>query len=160
MSPEAPRTARPLVVTAAVLAAATALTSCGVVRDLTGDRERPDTDNSAETVEEPREEEVEADFPYTREGPVFLDTGQDVPTTFSITGLERTDDYMVLHYESTIRAPLTGNNTTLGLPPILVDPVSGVTAGPLLDGSDVPYGSVPPRTDDMFPVETLSLIHI
>ncbi|MBE3000931.1 OmpA family protein [Nocardiopsis sp. HNM0947] len=154
MSPEDPRTARPLVVAAAVLAAATALTSCGVVRDLTGDRERPDAENAAETVEEPREEEVEADFPYTREGPIFLDTGQDVPTTFSITGLERTEEHMVLHYETTIRAPLTGNNTTLGLPPILVDPVSGATAGPLLDGSDVPYGSVPPRTDDMFPVET------
>lgn len=155
MSPTTdPRAARGLAVTAAVLAATTALTSCGVVRDLRGEREAPDTENVAETVDEPRDEEVEADFPYTREGPIFLDTGQDVETTFSITGLERTDDHMVLHYESTIRGPLTGSNTVLGLPPILVDPVSGVTAGPLQDSSDVPYGSVPPRSDGLFPVET------
>ncbi|GHD25420.1 OmpA family protein [Nocardiopsis kunsanensis] len=155
MSPTTnPRAVRGLAVTAAVLAATTALTSCGVVRDLRGEREAPETENVTETVDEPRDEEVDADFPYTREGPIFLDTGQDVETTFSITGLERTDDYMVLHYESTIRASLRGNNTILGLPPILIDPVSGVTAGPLQDGDDVPYGSVPPRSDDLFPVET------
>lgn len=42
---------------------------------------------------------LEPDFPYTREGTVFLNTGQSGSETFTVTGIERTDEYTVLHYE-------------------------------------------------------------
>ena len=44
---------------------------------------------------------VREEFPYVKEGVIFQDTGQDATMRFAITGLERTDDYTVLHYETT-----------------------------------------------------------
>lgn len=144
--------ARALVVTAAGAAALMALTGCGVIRDLQGTREEPEPEPVAEETEDPRAE-VEAEFPYTREGPIFQDTGQDSTMRFAITNLERTDDYIVMHYESTYVDHFEGINYNLGLSPRIVDPVSGETALPLFDGDDVAYGSVSPRDDGLYPVE-------
>lgn len=153
MPPIEPRTGtRALAVTAAGAAALMILTGCGVIRDLQGTRERPEPEPVTEATEDPRAE-VEADFPYTREGPIFQDTGQDSTMRFAITNLERTDDYIVMHYESTYVDHFEGINYNLGLSPTIVDPVSGQTALPLYDGDDVAYGSVSPRDDGLYPVE-------
>jgi outer membrane protein OmpA-like peptidoglycan-associated protein len=149
--------ARALAVTAAMTAAVLALSSCGVVRDLTGTRgaasEPPASPSpSAEAAEDPRAEEVEAAFPYTREGQIFQDTGQDATLRFSITGLERTDDHTVLYYENTYTDHFEGTNRNLTMPRTLIDPVSGRAYGELADESGSLYGSVAPRPGDLYPV--------
>ena len=143
------RRTRVLTATALTAAVALALTGCGVVRDLrSGDEPEPLTE-----VIEPEEEspEVDPDFPYTREGTIFQDTGQDSTLRFSITGLERTDEYTVLHYEETYVDHFQGIVSNLAMPATLVDPVSGRAYAELTDADGYPYGSVPPD-DGVFPV--------
>ncbi len=149
---EPPMGTRALAVTAAGAAMLMILTGCGVIRDLQGTREHPEPEPVSEETEDPRAE-AETDFPYTRQGPVFQDTGQDSTLRFSITNMERTDDYIVMHYESTYVDHFEGINHNLGLSPTIVDPISGQTALPLYDSDDMAYGSVSPRDDGLYPVE-------
>src|SRR5690625_3419774 len=121
---EPPTGTRALAVTAAGAATLMLLTGCGVIRDLQGTREHPEPEPASEETEDPRAE-AETDFPYTRQGPVFQDTGQDSTLRFAITNMERTDDYIVMHYESTYVDHFEGINHNLGLSPTIVDPISG-----------------------------------
>lgn len=148
---------RALAVTAVATAAALALSSCGVVRDLRADGD-PDHRESQETeeaepvqAEDPRPE-IEAEFPYTREGTVFQDTGQDSALRFSVTGLERTDEYTVLYFDNTYLDVFEGTNRNLSMPHTLIDPVSGQAFSGLRDEDGTPYGSVAPRSGDLYPV--------
>lgn len=148
---------RALVASAAMTASVIALSGCGIVRDITGTREEyPFVEEVAEeTVHEegdPREEPAEVDFPYTREGQIFQDTGQDATLRFSVTGLERTDEYTVLYYENTYVDHFEGIVTNLSMPNTLVDPVSGQAFWEYTDEEGYYYGSVAP-TPDGYPVE-------
>ncbi|WP_232832140.1 OmpA family protein [Nocardiopsis sp. FIRDI 009] len=154
-------TGRALGAAATVAAAALALSSCGFVPDLSdltagGSTEPPEpsTGPSQEPESpEPTPEPVEADFPYTREGQIFQDTGQDSTLRFSITGLERTDEYTVLYTERTYVDHFRGLNSSLAMPDTLVDPVSGRAYRTLLDEDGDVYGSVSPDPDGYYPVE-------
>ena len=145
---------RALAVAAVATAAALALSSCGVIRDLRveDDPERPSVEESGEPGEtgEPRPE-AEAEFPYTREGAIFQDNGQDSTLRFSVTGLERTDEYTVLHYEETYVDHFQGIVSNLSMPHTLIDPVSGRAYAELTDEDGYPFGSLP-SDDGVFPV--------
>ena len=127
---------RALAATAVATASVLALSGCGIVRDITGTREEP----------------AEVAFPYTREGQIFQDTGQDSTLRFSVTGLERTDEYTVLYYENTYVDHFQGIVTNLAMPNTLVDPVSGQAFWEITDEEGYYYGSVAP-TEDGYPVE-------
>lgn len=146
---------RALAVAAVATATALALSSCGVIRDLRadGDPGNPGAEETepAEPVEEDPRAEVEAEFPYTREGAIFQDTGQDSTLRFSVTGLERTDEYTVIHYEETYVDHFQGIVSNLSMPNTLIDPVSGRAYGELSDEDGYTYGSVPPD-DGVFPI--------
>ncbi|GAA1118575.1 OmpA family protein [Nocardiopsis metallicus] len=141
---------RALAVTAVVTAAALALSSCGIVRDLQAD-DNPGPDTIDVDPEEDPRPEVEAEFPYTREGTIFQDTGQDSTLRFAINGLERTDEYTVIHYEETYVDHFRGIVSNLSMPNTLIDPVSGRAYAELTDEEGYYYGSVPPD-DGLFPV--------
>ncbi|MEU1898019.1 OmpA family protein [Nocardiopsis dassonvillei] len=154
---------RTLAASAAVIASVLALSGCGLVRDLTGTREEPTRNEETPGDEEPgnaagpeaadpRQGPVEVAFPYTREGPVFQDTGQDATLRFAITGLERTDEYTVLYLENTYVDRFEGVNRNLSMPNTLVDPVSGRAYRGLTDEEGMPYGSVSPADDGLYPV--------
>lgn len=136
---------RVLAVTAVVTAAALALSSCGIVRDLQAD-DHPGPDTIDVDPEEDPRPEVEAEFPYTREGTIFQDTGQDSTLRFAINGLERTDEYTVIHYEETYVDHFRGIVSNLSMPNTLIDPVSGRAYAELTDQEGYYYGSVPPTT--------------
>lgn len=95
---------------------------------------------------------VEEDFPYTREGRIFQDTGQDDLMSFSVTGLERTEDYTVMYYEVTYPDGFEGANRNLSMPHTLVDPVTGRVWREYLDPAGLKYGSVSPNEDGLYPV--------
>ncbi|MFB8765467.1 OmpA family protein [Nocardiopsis alba] len=148
-----PASGRLLAAGALATTAVLVLSSCGIVRDLRGE-DPQDVEAAAE--EEPIEEdprpEVEAAFPYTREGQIFQDNNQDSTLRFSITGLERTDEYTVLYYENTYVDHFEGVVRNLAMPNTLIDPVSGQAFWQLMDEDDYFYGSVAPD-EDGYPVE-------
>ncbi|MCY9786326.1 OmpA family protein [Nocardiopsis sp. EMB25] len=160
-APRSGNTSRPLTATALVVATALALSGCGVVPDITnltgGSSPEPPEPSPGPSQEpeppEPTPEPVEVDFPYTREGQIFQDTGQDSTLRFSVTGLERTDEYTVLYTESTYIDHFRGRNSNLAMPDTLVDPVSGRAFRALLDEDGDRYGSVAPRDGRYYPVE-------
>lgn len=143
---------RALAATAVATASVLALSGCGIVRDITGTREEIPAAEESEEEADPREEPAEVAFPYTREGQIFQDTGQDSTLRFSITGLERTDEYTVLYYENTYVDHFQGIVTNLAMPNTLVDPVSGQAFWEITDEEGYYYGSVAP-TEDGYPVE-------
>ncbi len=143
---------RPLAAISLLATGGLLLSGCGVVNNLTGDSEKP-AESSSPGEAEKAEEAVEADFPYVREGRMFLDTGQDVRTELAITGLERTPDYTVLYYEQTYLDQLTGLNTWLSTPPTLIDPVSGQVFQEYTDDEGYAiYGSYGSLENEYFPV--------
>ncbi|WP_046470094.1 OmpA family protein [Allosalinactinospora lopnorensis] len=95
---------------------------------------------------------VEEEFPYTREGRIFQDTGQDEVLRFSITGLERTPDHTVMYYEVDYPDGFEGSNRNLSMPHTLVDPMTGQVFREYLDGDGLKYGSVSPNDDGLYPV--------
>lgn len=95
---------------------------------------------------------VEEDFPYTREGRIFQDTGHDHEMRFSVTGLERTEDHTVMHYEVTYPDGFEGANRNLSMPHTLVDPITGRTWREYTDPEGLKYGSVSPNEDGLYPV--------
>ncbi|SIO85774.1 OmpA family protein [Nocardiopsis sp. JB363] len=149
--------ARFLATTALVAIAALALSSCGIVRDIQGEdpeQAEPTTEEQAaeeQSGEEDPRPEVEADFPYTREGRIFQESGQDSTLRFAITGLERTDEYTVLYYDNTFVDHFQGIDSSLSMPNTLIDPVSGQAFWALTDEEGYAFGSVPPD-DGVFPV--------
>lgn len=96
--------------------------------------------------------EVTEEFPYTKEGVIFQDTGADETMRLSVTGLERTDDYTVMYYEVEYPDGFSGANRNLSMAHTLVDPVSGKVWREYLDGSGLKYGSVSPNGDGLYPV--------
>ena len=95
---------------------------------------------------------VREEFPYVKEGVIFQDTGQDATMRFAITGLERTDDYTVLHYEITYPDEFEGANRNLSMTYTLVDPMTGRVYRPYVDDEGMKYGSVSPTGNGMYPV--------
>jgi OmpA-OmpF porin, OOP family len=95
---------------------------------------------------------VEEEFPYVREGRIFQDTGHDDEMRFAITGLERTEDYTVLHYEVNYPEGFEGANRNLSMPHTLVDPVTGRVWREYMDPEGLKYGSVSPNGDGLYPV--------
>ncbi|MDT0328040.1 OmpA family protein [Nocardiopsis lambiniae] len=151
-SPPAIAPARAVAVCASVTASALLLTGCGIVLDLTGGRETPVVEEPTEEEVDPRPEPADLAFPYTREGQIFQDNGQDSTLRFAITGLERTDEYTVLYYENTYVDHFQGIVTNLSMPNTLIDPVSGRAFWEITDEEGYYYGSVAP-TPDGYPVE-------
>ncbi len=96
--------------------------------------------------------EVKEEFPYEREGPIFQDTGNDEEMQFSITALERTPDYTVMHYEIDYPDGFEGANRNLSMPHTLVDPMSGRVFREYVDSDGLKYGSVSPNNDGLYPV--------
>ncbi|PSK99507.1 outer membrane protein OmpA-like peptidoglycan-associated protein [Murinocardiopsis flavida] len=124
-------------------AGALVLSGCGAVgelRDRILDGTR--TDPTGRPTEPSAMPTVEEDFPYTKQGRLFLDTGDDTQTEMSITALERTDDHTVLYVDHTYLDDVSGSVQRMSTPPTLIDPVSG-RVYPMLrtpDGEDT-YGS-------------------
>ncbi|MEV2279050.1 OmpA family protein [Nocardiopsis sp. NPDC049922] len=96
--------------------------------------------------------EVREEFPYVREGRIFQDTGQDNEMTFSVTGLERTDDYTVMYYEVTYSDEFSGPNRNLSMAHTLIDPLTGRVYRQFLDEDGLKYGSESPGEDGLYPV--------
>lgn len=135
---------RTILSTVGLLTAGTlALSGCGVVDDLRerlqGGAQDPSPKPSPEASPIPK---VREEFPYTKQGRLFLDTGDDTQTELSITGLERTDDYTVLYVDHTYLDDVSGRVERMATPPTLIDPLSGRVYRRLRtpDGEDT-YGS-------------------
>lgn len=96
--------------------------------------------------------QVREEFPYTKEGRIFQDTGQDNEMRFSITGLERTDEYTVMYYEISYPEGFTGANRNLSMAHTLVDPITGRVWREYFDAEGLKYGSVSPNGDGLYPV--------
>src|SRR5690606_11443332 len=71
---------------------------------------------------------------------------------FSITGLERTDDYTVMYYEIEYPDGFEGANRNLSMAHTLVDPVTGRVWRQYHDADGLKYGSVSPNGDGLYPV--------
>ncbi|WP_141925803.1 OmpA family protein [Haloactinospora alba] len=139
----------PLALASSLVSGSLLLSGCGLVQDL----EKPGEDGESPSPESPEPEPVEEDFPYTKTGRVFLDTGQDTELELSITGLERTPEHTVLHYEASYKDQLRGSNTRMSTPPTLVDPVNGRVYNQYIDEDGVTsYGSHGPKDSGRFPV--------
>ncbi|TQN32620.1 outer membrane protein OmpA-like peptidoglycan-associated protein [Haloactinospora alba] len=95
---------------------------------------------------------VEEDFPYTREGHIFQDTGNDEKLRFSVTALERTPDYTVMHYEVSYPDGFEGSNRNLSMANTLVDPMTGKVFREYTDEEGLKYGSASPNGDGLYPV--------
>ncbi|MFC7330428.1 OmpA family protein [Marinactinospora rubrisoli] len=96
--------------------------------------------------------DIREEFPYTKEGRIFQDTGQDATMRFSITGLERTPDYTVMYYEVGYPDGFTGSNRNLSMAHTLVDPVTGRVFRQYIDEDGLKYGSVSPDSNGLYPV--------
>ncbi|GAA3761917.1 outer membrane protein OmpA-like peptidoglycan-associated protein [Spinactinospora alkalitolerans] len=95
---------------------------------------------------------VEEEFPYTKEGRIFQDTGQDATMRFSITGLERTPDHTVMYYEVEYLDEFAGSNRNLSMAHTLVDPITGRVYRQYHDDEGLKYGSVSPGPPGLYPV--------
>ncbi|MFC4563959.1 OmpA family protein [Nocardiopsis mangrovi] len=96
--------------------------------------------------------DVREEFPYTKEGRIFQDTGEDETMRFSITGLERTDDHTVMYYEIDYPDGFAGANRNLSMAHTLVDPITGRVYRQYFDPEGLKYGSVSPNGDGLYPV--------
>ncbi|MDA8371165.1 MAG: OmpA family protein [Nocardiopsaceae bacterium] len=126
----------PVLVTALLVSGSLLLSGCSTIEDWWGDG--PPT--------------VEEEFPYTKEGRIFQDTGQDATMRFSITGLERTPDYTVMYYEVTYLDEFTGSNRNLSMAHTLIDPITGRVFRQYFDKKGLKYGSVSPDDNGLYPV--------
>ena len=133
---------KPLTVVALMVSGSLLLSGCAPVSDWWSE-----TFGDASGPPEVREE-----FPYVREGRIFQDTGQDAQMRFAITGLERTDDYTVMHYEVTYLDDFSGPNRNLSMAHTLVDPLTGRVYRQFLDEEGLKYGSESPNEDGLYPV--------
>ncbi|MBB4934247.1 outer membrane protein OmpA-like peptidoglycan-associated protein [Lipingzhangella halophila] len=106
------------------------LSGCAVVDNL--ERFQDDNQNK-EQEEEQQQEAPEPEFPYVKQGRIFLDTGDDVEMEYGIVGLESTDEYMVLDSYENVLEPLEGEVTDLTSPPRMVDSESGLVYEQLVD---------------------------
>ncbi len=143
--------ARALALASAATATTLALTGCGLFPgsdegDDPGAQESPPQEAAAG---DPRAEPGETNFPYVREGLIAHSEGEGTERRFAVTGLERTDEYIVMYYERTYLNEV--NVADSSLPPLLIDPVTGRTVYPFVDEDGIPYGSVGPRGDGLFP---------
>ncbi|USY17097.1 OmpA family protein [Nocardiopsis exhalans] len=131
---------RALGVTSAVLALSMALSSCGLIRDLTsaeGEEESP----TQETVEEVSAEDIE--LPFVRTGRMFVEGGNDVAVEMTIDALEHNGEYLMLDLSLNILEFITGEELKYaGAPLRLVDPVSGEVLEPITsEEHGEPYGT-------------------
>lgn len=133
---------KPLTVVALMVSGSLLLSGCAPVSDWWSE-----TFGDASGPPEVREE-----FPYVREGRIFQDTGQDAEMRFAVTGLERTDDYTVMHYEVTYLDDFAGPNRNLSMAHTLVDPLTGRVYRQFLDDEGLKYGSESPNEDGLYPV--------
>ncbi|MBR8745106.1 OmpA family protein [Nocardiopsis sp. MG754419] len=107
----------------AALALSLTLSSCGLVRDLTaGDEpEAPTEAGSEEQAEEVAAEEL----PFTRQGRMFVEDGNDVAFEVVINALESNGEYLMIDVTHNILEPLPGAVTSAVAPIRMVDPLSG-----------------------------------
>lgn len=142
---------RALGVTSAVIALSLALSSCGIVRDLTSGGEE-ETTTSEETVEEASAEDVE--LPFVRQGRMFVEGGNDVAVETTVDALESDGEYLMLDISRNILEYITGEEISYaGAPLRLVDPVSGEVLLPITDEEHgEPYGSYFIEGSDLVPI--------
>ncbi|SIO89659.1 OmpA family protein [Nocardiopsis sp. JB363] len=105
----------------AALALSLALSSCGLVRDLTGGDQPPTEENS----EEQAQESAAPELPFTRQGRMFVEDGNDVAFEVVINALESNGEYMMIDVTHNILEPLPGAVTSAVAPIRMVDPLSG-----------------------------------
>lgn len=107
--------------TCTALALTLALSSCGLIQDLTGDQEDPQG-NSEETAQETP---THPELPYVRQGRMFFEDGDDVTFELTVTNLEHNGEYLMLEVTHNYLEPLRGTVTAQNAPVRLVDPLSG-----------------------------------
>ncbi|MEU3017737.1 MULTISPECIES: OmpA family protein [unclassified Nocardiopsis] len=163
MSPRAPGSAprtrpprastpRALGLTGAVLALSLALTSCGLLRDLTSD-----SDGAAPAAVEESDQPIlaeDVELPFVRQGRMFVEGGNDVGVEITIEALENNGEYLMIDFSRTILETINGEEVSYaGAPLRLVDPVSGEVLLPITDPEHgEPYGSYFIEGSDLVPI--------
>ncbi len=142
---------RALGVTSAIIALSLALSSCGLVRDLTSDEGEEQT-TAQETVEEVSAEDIE--LPFVRQGRMFVEGGNDVAVEITVDALEHNGEYLMLDISRNILEYITGEEISYaGAPLRLVDPVSGEVLLPITNEEHgEPYGSYFIEGSDLVPI--------
>lgn len=142
---------RALGVTSVVISLSLALTSCGIVRDLTSGEGEEET-TTEEAVEEVSAEDIE--LPFVRQGRMFIEGGNDVAVEITVDALESDGEYLMLDISRNILEYLSGEEITYaGAPLRLVDPVSGEVLLPIAsEEHGEPYGSYFIEGSDLVPI--------
>ncbi|WP_049579485.1 OmpA family protein [Nocardiopsis sp. SBT366] len=144
---------RALGVTGVVIALSLALSSCGLVRDLTsGEEGEQESAASEESAEQVTAEDVE--LPFVRQGRMFVEGGNDVAVEITVEALEHDGEYLMIDFSRNILETITGEEISYaGAPVRLVDPVSGEVLLPITDEDHgEPYGSYFIEGSDLVPI--------
>lgn len=143
---------RALGVTSAVLALSMALSSCGLIRDLTsgeGEEEQPPKE---ETAQEVSAEDIE--LPFVRKGRMFIEGGNDVAVEITVEALEHNGEYLMLDFSRNILQYISGEEISYaGAPVRLVEPVSGEVLRPITNAEHgETYGTYFIEGSDLVPI--------
>ena len=114
-----------------------ALSSCGLIRDLTSG-EDDDAPEEADEVEA-----VEQELPFLRQSRMFVEDGNDVAFEVSIEALEYDGEYVMLEYTHNVLEDMPGEVTMATAPIRMIDPISGeiLRAMEHEDHEEVAYGT-------------------
>ena len=126
----------------AAVALSLLLSSCGIIRDLTGGESEADPETTTE--EEVAAEEVSyPELPFVRQARMSVEDGNDVQFELTINSLENNGEYLMLEVEHNFLEPLPGTVTGRNAPVRLVDPISGEVMRGLRDAenNDENYGT-------------------
>jgi outer membrane protein OmpA-like peptidoglycan-associated protein len=126
----------------AAVALSLLLSSCGIVRDLTGGQSGADPEASGE--ESAAAEEVSyPELPFVRQARMSVEDGNDVQFEVTINSLEHNGEYLMLEIQHNFLEPLPGVVTASNPPVRLVDPISGEVMRGLRDAAnnDENYGT-------------------
>ncbi|MBB4930659.1 outer membrane protein OmpA-like peptidoglycan-associated protein [Lipingzhangella halophila] len=109
-----------------------ALTSCGLLPGSSGEQEPAPSEEGAE-------QQDYGDFPYEKEGRIFIEGGDDVNQRLGINGLQSGPEYTVLEIEVTMIDATTGGSR-VSSPSRLVDPIDGLAYEQLTDEQGQAFG--------------------
>ncbi|MET9711095.1 OmpA family protein [Nocardiopsis alba] len=138
---------RALGTSAAALALALSLSSCGLLPD------NGDSDPAPEETADQAQETVAQDLPFTRQGRLFVEDGNDVAFEVVINALESDGEYLMIDVTHNILEPLPGTVTSVTAPIRMVDPLSGEVLRVLEneDNNGEPYGTYFVEGDPFMP---------
>ncbi|WP_304455024.1 OmpA family protein [Nocardiopsis sp. YSL2] len=119
----------------AAVALSLLLSSCGIIRDLTGGE--TGTDPQTTTEDQAATQDVTYPrLPFVRQARMSVEDGNDVQFELTVNRLQNNGEYLMLEVEHNFLEPLPGTVTGRNAPVRLVDPISGEVMRGLRDAEN------------------------